>query len=646
MFHWFPFGKGKAARRSRNVKLLKADAMLADVGLERRRSIVDRALGPNRKPAAKVVRLDNVADWLVENKFIEPSQARAARLEARARGATVATILQEQGAVPRDQVIRATEAVDVNILANSLEYDLRVHRHVLLANRICVHAVTDARVMLSSTAYFPLVKQLMQLYVGDREIVEVPFSYDRWAEFEQNIDRIMEPGQELVGWKGEDKNIPSIIGDDVEDAQVLDILIDVAALMESSDIHIEPSNDVYNVFFRRLGEREMMYSGRFEQYEPLLAMVKERARVDVVNSRLPQDGSFKAMVRGRGFDIRVATLPTYGYEKATLRLLDPLKGQKSLSSLGIHEVDLWRHIVNHRHGLVLIVGATGSGKTTTLNATIREMDRIALSVYTAEDPVEYRIENVTQVQINPAAGLDYPQALKAFMRSDPDVIVLGEIRDRLTAENVVQAAQTGHLVIGTIHAETVPMALDRLIGLGVSRENLEMLLRGVLVQSLIRTLCPVCNGAKCPECFEIGYAGRTVVSEIAVTSGPRDVARIMSGDPEQHYWRPLWKDLESKLQAGVTDGNEIYRCFASELEEMKNHSEILAGVLAEAKANRHRVGANVSAARTEGLEPGEKAMERRLLNAKLLAKGIREDHGDDVGGGGDAEPSGELVAAG
>lgn len=582
-----------------------------------RERLIQRSLGPKPRKPVKMSLLGSVTKFLVDHKLLKPSQARAANMSAAARGVPVARVLGEQGAVPQDKIVEAIDQVDPAQLSGSVEFDVRLPRHILRDLRIVCHAQTDKKLMVSSLSHFNLVKQMLEPYADGREIVAVPFSWQRWVEFEQDIDRIIEPDN-TVGIHIDDHAPRSIVPDGIDDAEVLDILIDKAAHADASDIHIEPGKDDYDVYFRIRGIREGVHTGKHDQLSRVCAMVKDRSGIDPMETRIPQDGSFSTQVRGKAFDIRVATVPVHGKEKLTLRLLDPVRARFPLEHLGITEVDTWRRICEYRNGLVLIVGATGSGKTTTLNATVMGMNRLEKCIYTAEDPVEYQIDGVNHVQMNEAVGLNFASAIKAFMRGDPDVIILGEIRDPITAAKAIQAAETGHLVIATIHAESVPMALQRLRGLDVKKEDVEMLLRGVLVQFLLRTICQHCNGAGCEKCYGQGYGGRTVVSEIARVRTPADVDRMLSSDPDDKFWTPLWQDIESKIVAGVTDGKEVYRTFASELDEMAKHSEILAKVLVEERAKRDELSRNLGVAKVSSLSQEEKQIQRNLAHAKRL----------------------------
>lgn len=589
-----------------------------------RAKLLSRALGSVTRPSMGSSSAQDVVKHLVENHLLEPAMARAATMEARVRGVAVSNVLGEKGTVPREKIVQAIESADVGMLANGVDYDVRLPKRLLRELKIVCHAQTDTKLMISSNSNLALVRQLIAPYLDGRELVEVPFSWSKWAEFEQNIDRIIEPDASRVRLDN-DLDPRSVVSEFAEDAEVLDLLIDYAAYQGVSDLHIEPQVHTYNVFFRYLGRRKLGHCGSIEQYERVCAMVKDRARVDPMERRIPQDGSFSTQVRGRPYDVRVATIPSDGREKIVLRLLDPVRAQMALSQLGITLVDDWRRINEHRNGLVLIVGETGSGKTTTLNATIREMERLEQAVYTIEDPVEYRIPHVTHVQVNNNVGLNFASAIRAFVRGDPDIIMVGEIRDPETAAKAIQAAETGHLVIATIHAESVPMAIQRLRNLNVKVEDFESLLRGVMIQFLVRTLCSECKGEGCENCFNEGYSGRTVISEVVRVRAPSDVAKMMSTKEEDKFWRPLWQDIESKLLAGVTDGREIYRNFSAELEEMAKHSPVLAKVLREERAKRDRLAANLAVSSIEALPEEERKKQRKLVQARLQAVSARPE---------------------
>ena len=284
--------------------------------------------------------------------------------------------------------------------------------------------------------------------------------------------------------------------------------------------------------------------------------------MDLAERRIPQDGGVQVENNGRLSDMRVATLPTPdGQENIVIRLLDPDRIQPSLNLLGITRVDQWRMGVSRPEGICLICGPTGSGKTTTLNASVREMNRFEKAIYTVEDPVEYRIPYVGQININQPVGLDFARSIRAFMRADPDIIIVGEIRDVETARNAIKAAETGHLVLGTLHTSTIRGAIDRLRDIGVSADEMRYILRTVLVQRLVRTLCPSCKGEGCDDCFQSGYGGRTIVSECNYFPSVKEVDALIDGEIT---WPTMAEDAVLKIKEGMTDIKEVYRVFGEE----------------------------------------------------------------------------------
>ena len=295
--------------------------------------------------------------------------------------------------------------------------------------------------------------------------------------------------------------------------------------------------------------------------------------MDQMEMRKPQDGAFSQEIMGRMFDLRVATFPmNAGQEKIVIRLLDPDKAAKRLPDLGISKTDLWRAACGYPHGLIYVAGKTNSGKSTTLISTLREQDRIGKAIYTIEDPVEHRVDFLTQMAVNrsESVGLDFQTATRAMMRGDPEIILIGETRDAETARAAAQAAESGHLVFSTIHAGTIRETVGRLRGFGINDSELRPMLRGILAQRLIRTLCNFCRGAKCPHCLMTGYDNMTVISEMGFFPSERDFERMLKGDV---FWDPMVKDALHKLEQGITDEQEVYRVFRSEIDYLSDDYE-------------------------------------------------------------------------
>ncbi|MCX7249568.1 MAG: ATPase, T2SS/T4P/T4SS family [Burkholderiales bacterium] len=307
--------------------------------------------------------------------------------------------------------------------------------------------------------------------------------------------------------------------DDAPIIRMLNALLTQAARDGASDIHIEPYERHSSVRFRVDGSlREVVQPNR-ALHAALISRLKIMADLDIAERRLPQDGRISLRIGTRAVDVRVSTLPSAHGERAVLRLLDKSEGRLSLEALGMQGDVLKRfeHLVTQPHGIVLVTGPTGSGKTTTLYAAMGRLDAGHSNIMTVEDPIEYEFPGVGQTQVNAKIELTFAKALRAILRQDPDIIIIGEIRDFETAQIAIQASLTGHLVLATIHTNDAASAVTRLTDMGVEPFLLSSSLLGVLAQRLVRKLCTTCRGAGCPSCGQTGYQGRSGVFELLVT---------------------------------------------------------------------------------------------------------------------------------
>jgi general secretion pathway protein E len=319
-------------------------------------------------------------------------------------------------------------------------------------------------------------------------------------------------------------------------------LLGDAVARGASDIHIEARRNHVSIRFRLDGRLENVAQEPVEAAAALIARIKVLADLDLGERRRPQDGRTTIVVGGRPIDVRVSIVPAAEGESAVLRLLDRPSSLTTIEGLGFSSVHCahLRRIMLTKDGLFLVAGPTGSGKTTTLYACLQMLGASQLKIVSVEDPIEYHFEHVTQVQANEATGVDFPTALRAFLRHDPDVILVGEIRDRETAQIAVQAALTGHLVVASVHAIDSERIIARLVDMGVDRYQLDAALRSALSQRLVRALCQACaepaaptsaaisafrragiaapaelmSPIGCPACGGAGYRGRLVVAEL------------------------------------------------------------------------------------------------------------------------------------
>ncbi len=314
--------------------------------------------------------------------------------------------------------------------------------------------------------------------------------------------------------------------DDAPIIRMINALLTQAARDGASDIHIEPFESYSLVRFRVDGTLRDVVRPKRALHAALVSRIKIMAALDIAEKRLPQDGRITLRVGGRPVDVRVSTLPTGHGERAVLRLLEKDLSKLELTNLGMSQgaLDRFDTLIHQPHGIILVTGPTGSGKSTTLYAAIRRLDKSTTNIMTVEDPIEYDIEGIGQTQVNPKIEMTFAKALRAILRQDPDVVMIGEIRDLETAQIAVQASLTGHLVLATLHTNDAASAVARLIDMGIEPFLLSSSLLGVMGQRLVRKLCPKCRvqdsptspwrAVGCDNCGNTGYVGRTGIYEL------------------------------------------------------------------------------------------------------------------------------------
>lgn len=376
-------------------------------------------------------------------------------------------------------------------------------------------------------------------------------------------------------------------------AKLVNLLITQALQQGASDVHLEPSEHQFQVRFRVDGmlQKAAVFEKSFAN--ACVSSIKIMANMDITERRIPQDGRIHTIIEGRPIDLRVSTLPTLDGEKAVMRILDKTNILLELEQLGFSEYDLKRlkNIIAKPNGIVLVSGPTGSGKTTTLYAILQKIATVNQNITTLEDPIEYRLDKINQSQINVKAGMNFAKGLRAILRQDPDVVMVGEIRDQETAEIAIQAALTGHLVFSTIHTNDAPSSITRLVEMGIEPFLIASSLEGVLAQRLVRKLCPYCKTpykpnekilhwfgleAKedvrfykptgCRECKRSGYKGRMGLYELLVPN-EEFKNKIMSSnadaslkeEAQQAGMHLLMEDGLEKVKQGLTSVEEVMR---------------------------------------------------------------------------------------
>ena len=369
--------------------------------------------------------------------------------------------------------------------------------------------------------------------------------------------------------------------------KLVDLIVKQAIDERASDIHIEPFKDKISLRYRIDGVLHEIPPPAKHLHLPIISRIKILAKLDIAEKRLPQDGSFTVRIEGRNIDLRVAAMPTIYGEKIVLRILDKTGIPLDLAQMGFlpQQLELFRWAIKAPYGLIFLTGPTGSGKSTTLYAALNEIKSSTKNIVTVEDPVEYHMEGLNQVQIKPEIGLTFASALRAFLRQDPDIMMVGEVRDLETAEICVRSALTGHLVLSTLHTNDAPSAITRLIDIGIEPYLLLPSLLLVVAQRLVRRLCPDCKDpyeptseereryklgtdliykAKgCDKCNLIGYRGRTCIAEVLHIDDEvkqkigseinfRDFKKYVC----EHGMTTLYDSALKKVQAGITSLEE------------------------------------------------------------------------------------------
>ena len=382
--------------------------------------------------------------------------------------------------------------------------------------------------------------------------------------------------------------------------RLVNAIIERAITERASDIHLEPRENELQVRMRIDGLMRYIMTVPRDLQGSVISRIKIMSSLDIAEHRIPQDGRFNVKMKEKDIDLRVSTLPTVYGEKIVARLLDKSGQKLSKDAIGLSGSDLqkYEHMLHCRSGVLLIVGPTGSGKSTTMYTMIDDLNKDDVNLVTLEDPVEYNVDGVNQVQINEKTGMTFANGLRAILRQDPDIIAVGEIRDGETADIAMRSAITGHVVLSTIHTNDAVGTIERLYDIGVEPYLVSSAMRGIISQRLVRRICPNCKeayepsedellelgmpaksgmlfykGKGCPNCFHAGYRGRTAVFEmLEITSKVRAMISRRAGrdEIEAELKKPesgfvsLRKNALRLVLEGVTTGEEVLRVISEE----------------------------------------------------------------------------------
>jgi len=553
----------------------------------------------------------SVVDVLIDEGLITPDQLSAASVTAEALGESVLTVLVRQGAVTKKDVVRCTvqaaglefvEIMDVVVDPSAIALlsgdQARKYQVVPIGfDRDVLVVVSD-----SQTAMNWQVRDDLQAITRH----PVRFACAMKAEIQNRINQLYRAEAEL----GE------LVRDMLEDEQTIDIMAPVASTSDAplvrylnlllnqaisdnaSDIHVEPSESNIRIRFRIDGVLKEMAPAPKEMQSAVISRLKIMSEMDIAERRIPQDGRLSVSSGGRKIDLRVSCMPTVWGEKIVMRILDNTAAQMALPDLGFSPENFkkWRMAYERPYGMLIVSGPTGSGKSTSLYATLNAVSRPEVNIVTVEDPVEYRIPGINQVQTNAKAGMTFAKALRSILRADPDIILIGEIRDHETAQIAIESALTGHLVLTTLHTNDSPSVITRLTEMGVEPFLVGSALECATGQRLARRLCTKCRrrvektsselavvqfeyppGVEptfyepvgCSTCANTGFKGRLAMHEVMPMTEDIGKLALRNASSEEvrrlaieQGMRTLRQDGWLKVAEGMTTIGEVLRVIA------------------------------------------------------------------------------------
>ncbi|MHB8104640.1 MAG: GspE/PulE family protein [Dehalococcoidales bacterium] len=558
----------------------------------------------NLRPPVDKTAKKSLGTMLVEEKLITPEQLENSLKIQRHNGGRLSDILLKSGLIKPEEL-----AVILSIQMNLPLIDLKRHTVQPRALRLIpeemarkymfipMDIVNDAlMVVMADPEDIRTIEDIkvqakmrVEIALGVRSDIEraINIYYRSSSAIEKQVSQLtLEPEEKTDN--------DATIAVQTPIAETLDLLIAQAVKDRASDIHIEPQEDRLRIRYRIDGILHDMFSFPLNIHSALVSRVKILSEMDISEQRRPQDGQFSIKISGNEIDIRTATMETPYGERVSLRILDKSLALFTLSELGFQPDVLkkYRAMLKSPLGMILVGGPTGSGKTTTLYASINELDKNELNIMTIEDPIEYNFTNINQSQVNTKAGITFGGGLRAIMRHDPDVILVGEIRDKDTVDTAIQAALTGHLVLSSIHANDAVGVLYRLLDLEAEPSSISTTLVGVLSQRMVRRICTNCrapyqpseeelvayrkemgdepatfyHGMGCNLCVNTGYRGRIGIFEFLVMSEPiRKLLRNHAGIGEikaqaiAEGMVTMKQDGMKKVKEGITSISEVMR---------------------------------------------------------------------------------------
>ena len=550
---------------------------------------------------------------------VDPELLASARLKTGADGdfartlESIAGVSQARLAEIQADALGLTRAEAIDPAAIAPDVLARVSMQQCRRGRLLPVALEDGRLVVATSDPYRIgpLDDLRVIYGVEVDPVVVPESalldavnraFDLATNAAADVVNDLRGSGTLAERAAELSEAPDLL--EAEDAapiiRLVNSLIYQAAKDGASDIHIEPFERTSSIRFRVDGIMNEVLAPPRRLHAAVVSRIKVMARMNIAEKRLPQDGGIRTRVAGRELDIRVSTVPTAFGERVVMRLLDRSATLLGLEESGIAGDNLaaLRRLIQQSHGIVLVTGPTGSGKTTTLYAALSEINSPDKNIITIEDPIEYQLRGIGQIQVNPKIDLSFASGLRSVLRQDPDVIMVGEIRDVETARIAIQAALTGHLVFSTLHTNDSFSAITRLLDMGIEPFLVSSSVIGIVAQRLVRRLCPQCSlpanprdptmielgiastpgaarmpGPGCETCRNSGYRGRLALSEVLVTDDElrtgimeRTDASTLQGRAIARGMKTMRDDGAAKVRAGLTSAAEVLRVTTEDAE--------------------------------------------------------------------------------
>ena len=546
-----------------------------------------------------------LGDILIDAGKITIYQLQEALKSQRVLGKKLGEVLVESRIISEEDILEAIETQTgiEKIDLNSIEFDNKTlnlvtenlcRRHILIpfgfknnkiqiamSDPLNIFAIDDVNI---STGIEP------EIYISSKSDIQ------KFIDLNYSTEQVSKAAQELTKETLESKNIADNIEeiDDVKNAPVvkmIDYMFRNSIEMRASDIHIEPFEKEIRIRYRIDGELQTVNTLGIESLAPLVARIKILAGLNIAEKRVPQDGRIITRVGNNDVDLRVSILPVVSGEKIVIRILNRSSYKLGKEHLGMNENNLnkLKNIISNPHGIVLVTGPTGSGKSTTLYTVLNELNSDDVNIVTIEDPVEYTLDGINQVNVNSKSGMTFASGLRSILRQDPDIVMIGEIRDEETAQIAIKAAITGHLVLSTLHTNDSASSITRLIDMGIEPYLVSTSICGVIAQRLVRRICPNCKeayeatdyekkilignieenlilykGQGCGHCNGTGYLGRIGVYEIMdITRKHRDLINetknpnVLKDLSLENGMTTLGQECKELVLKGITTINEL-----------------------------------------------------------------------------------------